>query len=188
MWLLIWKYEPFWQEIRVESLILMRLLRPVASCIKSNEEPSPFFRGDKSENCNDDKWRVYQLYYDPWARTILSWECNMRFFFTALRHGTDKLGIYIDDQEKICRNCKFHNPPPHGAGVLVLGCWSGGWGNVDDVHIANTLRGCNAAFLCHCWYLFLWCGCWYANMSPSDKTDSQVTIKAHVPLVLFASS
>ena len=35
---------------------------------------------------------------------------------------------------------------------------------------AIVLKYYNAVFQCHCWFLFiLWCGCWYANMSPSDK-------------------
>ena len=33
-----------------------------------------------------------------------------------------------------------------------------------------VLRDYNAAFLCNSWFLFiLWWGCWYVNMSPSDK-------------------
>ena len=34
----------------------------------------------------------------------------------------------------------------------------------------SNLRDYNAAFLCHCGFLFfLWWSSWYANMSPSDK-------------------
>ena len=46
--------------------------------------------------------------------------------------------------------------------------------------IAIVLRENNAAFLCHCWCLFiLWWDSWYPNMSPSDKkpcrlSDTQV--------------
>ena len=41
--------------------------------------------------------------------------------------------------------------------------------------IAYVFRDYNAAFLCHCQFLLtvsLWWGCWYANISPSDKKST----------------
>ena len=64
-----------------------------------------------------------------------------------------------------------------GAGVLVLGC--GHISHLVKMHYflkyllyfyAIVLRDYGVAFLYQCWFSFiLWWGCWYTNMSPSDK-------------------
>ena len=74
---------------------------------------------------------------------------------------------------KVYQNCKFHNPR---AGVLMLGhghirqyseyALNGSSAlSIYSTLIAVVLWDDNAAFLCHCRFLFiLWWCCWYANM------------------------
>ena len=57
--------------------------------------------------------------------------------------------------------------------------------------IAILLRDNDAAFLCHCWFLFIlqW-ACWYMShltRSPGRVTDTQVTVQAHGSLARFLS-
>ena len=56
---------------------------------------------------------------------------------------------------------------------------------IYTIFIVIVLSDYNAAFLCHCWFLFIliW-ACCYANRTPTDKvSDTKVTVKARGPLV-----
>ena len=54
--------------------------------------------------------------------------------------------------------------------------------------IATVYRGDNAAFLCHCWILFiLWWACWFENMTTRQcrVTDIKVCAKACGPHIFL---
>ena len=62
-----------------------------------------------------------------------------------------------------------------GRGYICLYCDYALFYTLSIALVAIVLREYNAAFLCHCWFLFiLWLASWYANMSSSDNT--QVTV------------
>ena len=78
-----------------------------------------------------------------------------------------------------------------GAGVMMLGrghishCQYVVFSTLSiySTLITIVLMDYDAVFLYHCWFsFFLWWGCWYTNINPSDK---KVSVKSLILRLLF---
>ena len=138
---------------------------------------------------NDEQWRVYPncKFHDPGAGVLvlgcghISYIVKMHFSFKNLllySHAYIRQTKYKvnDVQERVYPNCTFHDPRGRDSDVRA---WS--YKSYSEYVLYSTLsiystlieivfRDYDAAFLYHRWFSFIpWWGCWYTNMSPSDK-------------------
>ena len=123
---------------------------------------------------------------------------KFKTYNTTLHYGMDQT-YYVysnDDQGKYYKNCKFYDPPPPGAGVLMLRC--GHISRYSEYALSSTLSICstliaivlsddNVVFLCNFWLLFIIMGMLIWKYEPiwQWESDTQVTVKACRPLVTW---